>query len=190
MCGIAGVVCPTLTDGDRDAVDNMVHAMFHRGPDAHDTTAVDGGIFGHSRLAIIDLDQAANQPMQDTSGRYLIVYNGELYNFRELRRELTSYRFRTNSDTEVVLAAFATWGERCLDRLKMRKLLDGIRGNPGVDITAYCKAAAKLSVLAIEFKQQIKEVDINPIKVLERGCMGLDALIVMNSENTEICNNR
>ncbi|MCH7696189.1 MAG: acetate--CoA ligase family protein [Proteobacteria bacterium] len=79
---------------------------------------------------------------------------------------------------------------RCLDRLKMRKLLDGIRGKPGVDITAYCKAAVNLSVLAVEFKEQIKEVDINPIKVLEQGCMGLDALIVMNLENTEISNNR
>lgn len=116
MCGIAGVVSPHLSAGDLQAVDKMVHALLHRGPDGNATAEVAGGVFGHTRLAVIDLDQSANQPMQDASGRYLIVYNGELYNFRALRRELSEYPFRTNSDTEVILAAFAKWGEQCLDR--------------------------------------------------------------------------
>ena len=77
---------------------------------------------------------------------------------------------------------------RCLEQLKMKKLLGGIRGNPGVDIMAYCKAAANLSALAVEFKEQIKEIDINPIKVLEQGCVGLDVLMVMDSHNTETSN--
>ena len=73
----------------------------------------------------------------------------------------------------------ATTAGRCLDRLKMRKLLDGVRGAPAVDVAAYCEAAANLSVIAVDFEEQVKEVDINPIKVLEQGCMGLDALVIM-----------
>ena len=67
---------------------------------------------------------------------------------------------------------------RCLERLKMRKLLDGMRGNPAVDVHAYCEAAAVVSVVAIEFADLVKEVDINPIKVHEQGCTGLDALVI------------
>ena len=67
---------------------------------------------------------------------------------------------------------------RCLDRLKMRKLLDGMRGNPAADVQAFCEAAAVLSVIAVEFSDQVSEVDINPIKVLEQGCVGLDALVI------------
>ena len=71
---------------------------------------------------------------------------------------------------------------RCLDRLKMRKLLDGVRGNPVVDIHAYCEAAALLSSIAVEFADRIAEVDINPVKVLEQSCVGLDALIIHKTE--------
>ena len=67
---------------------------------------------------------------------------------------------------------------RCLERLKMRKLLDGMRGNPAVDVHAYCEAAAVLSVVAIEFADLVKEVDVNPIKVHGQGCAGLDALVI------------
>ena len=67
---------------------------------------------------------------------------------------------------------------RCLDRLKMRKLLDGLRGAPAVDINAFCEAAAILSAIAVEFTDLVTEVDINPIKVLEQGCLGLDALVI------------
>ena len=71
---------------------------------------------------------------------------------------------------------------RCLQRLKMRKLLDGMRGNPAVDVHAYCEAAAVLSVVAIEFADLVKEVDINPIKVHEQGCTGLDALVIRRED--------
>ena len=71
---------------------------------------------------------------------------------------------------------------RCLERLKMRKLLDGMRGNPAVDVHAYCEAAAVLSVIAIEFADLVKEVDINPIKVHEQGCTGLDALVIRRED--------
>lgn len=76
----------------------------------------------HSRLSILDLDKRANQPMSDYTGRLTIAFNGEIYNFRELKaeiaRELPKFRFKTTCDTEVILAAFALWGEKCVDRLE------------------------------------------------------------------------
>jgi len=96
----------------------MTDAIMHRGPDG-EGHFVDGAVgLGHRRLAIIDLSPAGNQPMQTRDGRYVITYNGEVYNFQELRTELESlgHQFHSRSDTEVVLAAFVEWGERSLDR--------------------------------------------------------------------------
>ena len=118
MCGIAGIVGLA----DRETVVAMSDAMIHRGPDDH-------GAFidprsqvslGHRRLSILDVSAAGHQPMSYRDGRYWIVFNGEIYNFRELRRELETlgYAFSSNSDTEVILAAYAHWGEGCVDRLR------------------------------------------------------------------------
>ncbi len=116
MCGIAGIVSAQTSTNDWVIVKRMTDALRHRGPDALDVVQTDSGVFGHTRLAIIDLDASANQPMFDERRRYVIVYNGELYNYRELKKQLTDWRFRTQSDTEVVLAAFALWGESCVER--------------------------------------------------------------------------
>ncbi|MFO0773158.1 MAG: asparagine synthase (glutamine-hydrolyzing) [Nitrospiraceae bacterium] len=115
MCGIwasVGIAAdPTLID-----------LVSHRGPDGRGWKVLSSSAgpiaLGHRRLAIIDTSTAALQPMCNTGGRYWIVYNGEVYNYRELRAELVQlgHRFRTQSDTEVILAAFAEWGEACLDR--------------------------------------------------------------------------
>jgi asparagine synthase (glutamine-hydrolysing) len=118
MCGIAG----TIGIADRQIIEAMTAALRHRGPD-------DGGTalwpeaplaLGHRRLAIIDLSAAGHQPMTWASGRYAITYNGEVYNYRELRQELERRGcvFHTQTDTEVVLAAYATWGEGCLERFR------------------------------------------------------------------------
>src|SRR5262249_21227740 len=71
---------------------------------------------GHNRLSIIDLSDAGRQPMSDSTGRYWIVFNGEIYNYLELRDEL-DYQFQTRTDTEVLLAAYQKWGKACLDKL-------------------------------------------------------------------------
>ena len=97
----------------------MADAVRHRGPDA-DGVLVDGPVgLGHRRLAIIDLRPEANQPLVDTTGRFVIVFNGEIYNFRQLKAELEGEgaTFKTHSDTEVLLTAYATWGTACLRRL-------------------------------------------------------------------------
>ena len=94
--------------------------MSHRGPDDAGTwKSQDSAVMlGHRRLAIIDLSPAGHQPMSDASGRFTIVFNGEIYNFRELRDELASFghSFRTQGDTEVILEAYRRWGERCVER--------------------------------------------------------------------------
>ncbi len=118
MCGIAGV----LGAADEAAVARMIEAMAHRGPDDVGVYVDrEGGVaLGHRRLSIIDLSSAGHQPMSGAEGRHHIVYNGEVYNFAELRAELTAkgHRFRSNSDTEVLLAAYASRGALCLDRLR------------------------------------------------------------------------
>jgi len=98
----------------------MTDRMQNRGPDSKGQWAGEGVVLGHRRLAILDLDARANQPMVSTDGRYTIVFNGEIYNFRELRRALEAdgVAFRTTSDTEVLLALFARERERMLPRLR------------------------------------------------------------------------
>ncbi|MGE3520999.1 MAG: asparagine synthase (glutamine-hydrolyzing) [Vicinamibacterales bacterium] len=96
----------------------MTRSLQHRGPDGSGfyADAAGGAALGHTRLSIIDLSPAGAQPMVSASGRYWIAFNGEVYNYVELRQELRAYPFRTRTDTEVVLAAYERWGAACLDR--------------------------------------------------------------------------
>lgn len=121
MCGIAGLACfdPQCTgDSHEPLVKRMCDLQAHRGPDDSGIIALDGVALGACRLSIIDLSPAGHMPMSDPSGRWWIAYNGEVYNFRDLRTELEGrgHRFRSQTDTEVVLHAFMEWGERCIDR--------------------------------------------------------------------------
>lgn len=115
MCGIAGII----GDFNTCQLDAMLLSQYHRGPDA--TGKYNDGNFaalGHNRLAIIDLSPQSNQPFLDPSGRYILVFNGEIYNYIELKAELKGhYTFRTDSDTEVLLAAFIIYGNQCLQKL-------------------------------------------------------------------------
>jgi asparagine synthase (glutamine-hydrolysing) len=118
MCGIAGIVSFSHTVNLHVTIRQMTDAMAHRGPDADGFFVQDGVALGHRRLSIIDLSAAANQPIADYTGRYQIIFNGEIYNFREVKKLLPDYPFRTNSDTEVLLAAYSTWGAGCLQYIK------------------------------------------------------------------------
>lgn len=117
MCGISGQLSWTRPP-DGDLVARMTRRLAHRGPDGEGLHTVGPIALGHRRLAIIDLSPAAAQPMADATGLFWIVYNGEIYNFRELRSELTALgaRFRSQSDTEVILEAYKQWGAGCLPR--------------------------------------------------------------------------
>ncbi|MDB4881883.1 MAG: hypothetical protein JWL95_649, partial [Gemmatimonadetes bacterium] len=115
MCGIAGFWSPSLTaSARREAVRDMTLRLAHRGPDAdgHWVPADTPVALGHRRLSILDLSAAGAQPMWSASGRYVVTFNGEIYNFRELRELLHGLgaTFRGSSDTEVLLAGFDAWG--------------------------------------------------------------------------------
>src|SRR6202163_1356003 len=117
MGGIAEILNQQLAVS-RQQVKRMTDAMSHRGPDA-EGFYVDGPLaFGHRRLSIIDLSDAANQPFIDNSGRYIIIFNGEIYNYEEIKPLLSDYQFRTHSDTEVILAGYIKWGHGCLNYLR------------------------------------------------------------------------
>ncbi|HEY4379389.1 MAG TPA: asparagine synthase (glutamine-hydrolyzing) [Acidobacteriaceae bacterium] len=122
MCGIAGFVATADANASScvDAVRRMTDRMHLRGPDAEGLWAGDGVVLGHRRLAILDLDARSNQPMLWCDGNYRIVFNGEIYNFRELKAELEAQgvAFHTTSDTEVLLALYAREGEKMLPRLR------------------------------------------------------------------------
>lgn len=117
MCGIAGKIYSGKAP-ETDTVSAMCDQMIHRGPDNSGIEMLNGIVLGHRRLSIIDLSDNANQPMASQEGRYHIVYNGEVYNYRELRKELkqSGLIFNTQSDTEVVLQAYIHWGEKCLNK--------------------------------------------------------------------------
>jgi asparagine synthase (glutamine-hydrolysing) len=120
MCGIIGIASKQAVV-DRSWLAVGRDSMGHRGPDdAGEWWSTDGCVgFGHSRLSIIDLSPGGHQPMQDAAGELTIVFNGEIYNFSELREELAAKGavFRSQSDTEVILAAYREWGADCLARL-------------------------------------------------------------------------
>jgi asparagine synthase (glutamine-hydrolysing) len=119
MCGIVGAISNAPIN--RKLVERMRDCLAHRGPDhAGIWASADARVcLGHRRLAIVDLSPEANQPFISHDGRFVITFNGEIYNFQSLRAELgeQGIRFRTNSDTEVLVESFREWGERCLEKL-------------------------------------------------------------------------
>ena len=120
MCGFA-VVFGDIPAAERaDVLRRMVASLVHRGPDADGFAQVDQVSMGFRRLAIIDTSSAGDQPMHSSDGALVIVFNGEIYNYVELRTELerAGYVFRSRSDTEVLLCAYRHWGKECLARLR------------------------------------------------------------------------
>jgi|688.fasta_scaffold10048_7 asparagine synthase (glutamine-hydrolysing) len=118
MCGIAGILHFTQQPVAHSQIKDMTNSIAHRGPDG-EGQYIDGCVgIGHRRLAILDLSPAGHQPMQTLDGRFVITYNGEIYNFQEIRMQLEAlgYQFHSNTDTEVVLNAYAEWGHKCLNK--------------------------------------------------------------------------
>ena len=119
MCGIAGIINYNGASVAPPVLKAMTDAIAHRGPDGEGHWIEDGVGLGHRRLSIIDLSPFAHQPMISHDNRYVLSYNGEIYNFRELRTELKAmgYPFFSQSDSEVLLTAWGAWGVKALDRL-------------------------------------------------------------------------
>lgn len=118
MCGVAGIVNLTQDAVSPVVLKKMTDAIAHRGPDGEGQWIENNVGLGHRRLAILDLSPSGHQPMASQNQRYVLSYNGEVYNFRELRAELESlgYQFRSQTDSEVVLNALAEWGVSALSR--------------------------------------------------------------------------
>lgn len=120
MCGIAGIINQRVKPAQRKSVERMVSTLEHRGPDSNGVSVAGSTGLGHTRLAIIDLSADGNQPMCNETNDVAVVYNGEIYNFQQLRADLVQkgHRFRSRSDTEVLVHAWEEYGERCVDRLR------------------------------------------------------------------------
>ena len=119
MCGFVALM--SLSGGRPDAalLDRMTDLLTHRGPDDRGTFVDGPAGLGFRRLSILDLAPSGHQPMPSPDGRHVIVFNGEIYNYVELRAELRAlgHTFRSTGDTEVLLAAYRQWGPACLSRL-------------------------------------------------------------------------
>lgn len=114
MCGIAGVLGAAASE---NTIALLLEKQRHRGPDAEQFWSQSGIALGHNRLSIIDLSDAANQPMYSHDRKYIMVFNGEIYNYKELKNELSEFHFATTSDSEVLLAAYQKWGVAMLSKL-------------------------------------------------------------------------
>lgn len=112
MCGILSILGPGAAT---DSLDKGLDTLCHRGPDDRGSMAFEGAVLGQTRLAIIDLSPAGHQPMRDNANKNVIVFNGEIYNYKELRADLEKkgYTFSTHSDTEVILKAYQEYGSDC-----------------------------------------------------------------------------
>ena len=120
MCGIAGWFSPEIVLPEESSLlDRMIHSIKHRGPDDEGTILLPHACFGHVRLSIIDLN-AGQQPMVSHDGRFTIIFNGEIYNYRELKKELlnSGHKFTTHSDTEVIMEVYRKYGHTGLSRLR------------------------------------------------------------------------
>lgn len=118
MCGIAGYIARLGFPVDELKLKDMCDAVKHRGPDGYGASIVDAVGLGHRRLSILDVSDDGSQPMEDPETGRRIVFNGEIYNYIELRKELIDVgkRFRSGTDTEVILAAYDVWGSDCVSR--------------------------------------------------------------------------
>jgi asparagine synthase (glutamine-hydrolysing) len=173
MCGIAGLIA----QNPETLIGAMLRAIEHRGRDDEGVWTSppinDEGqsiCFGHRRLSIIDTSTAGHQPMMSHNGRFVVILNGEIYNYRELREQLTAkgHQFRTHSDTEVLLAAWSEWGEQCLSRLNgmfafalwddKDRTLFLVRDHVGIKPLYYANVSDKLKFVELVFASEIKSI--------------------------------
>ncbi len=178
MCGIAGIIGLKDKEVANQKISLMTESLKHRGPDATGVFVDDEIALGHLRLSIIDLSESANQPFFDATNRYSIVYNGEIYNFRDVKKSLPEYSFRTDSDTEVILAAFQKYGADCLSLLngmfafaiwdRERKELFAARDRLGVKPFYYSQTADGTFIFASEIRALLNS-HLVPRKLNEHG---------------------
>lgn len=183
MCGISGILCPE--ENGRELVEKQLAALQHRGPDSWGIwQSEDGGcLLGHRRLAILDLSPSGHQPMLSPDNRYAIAFNGEIYNFQDLKKDLEEegLKFSGQSDTEVILGAFSQWGvKRSLELFngmfaialwdKQERILSLIRDRLGIKPLYYAWIKNQF-VFASELKAIVLHPDFK--KTVDRDVLGL-----------------
>ena len=175
MCGICGIARTDGRRADPDVLQSMIRTMQHRGPDDEGMWCSPDGRVGlaHRRLSIIDLSPAGHQPMKDAAGRLWISFNGEIYNFKELRVELQQlgHEFHTATDTEVILEAYREWDLDCLKKLNGmfalalfdldRQRLFLARDRAGEKPLFYCHRSGRFA-FASELKALMKDPEFRP----------------------------
>ena len=170
MCGING-----FNFKDKNLIEKMNQITKHRGPDDDGIFIDSGWSLGHNRLSIIDLSKAGSQPMISDDGKFVIIYNGEIYNFVEIKKELQKigYKFKSRTDTEVVLCAYQEWGDKCLQKFNgmfALAILDTqtrelflARDRIGIKPLYYCQKGGKF-IFSSEIKsilQHTSETSVN-----------------------------
>ena len=121
MCGYVGAFSSKrISESCNKNLKSMINKIKHRGPDALGSFTSDNFITNFARLSIIDLKRRSDQPFIDSSKRSVLVFNGEIYNYLDLKRQLEKYKvkFKTSSDTEVVIESFKKWGTKCLNKFE------------------------------------------------------------------------
>lgn len=205
MCGIAGIFSLGRQNVALNELKQFTDGISHRGPDGEGFWISDNGKlgFGHRRLSILDLSENGKQPMHYAEGRYTITYNGEVYNFLEIRSELKSkgYYFKSDSDTEVILAAFDAWGRDCLLRFngmwamaiwdaKKNELLLA-RDRYGIKPLYYSYDASKMFAFGSETRQFKflqnfeRRLSKDNLGMLIKDCMSLEGFGYTLFENIE-----
>jgi asparagine synthase (glutamine-hydrolysing) len=156
VCGICGIVNFDNAEVSTLSIETMMNAMKHRGPDDEGIFITDNIGLGFVRLSILDLTPAGHQPMKSSDGNYVLIFNGEIYNYIELRNELKTkgYTFKSDSDSEVLLNAYIEWGEDALNKLngmfafviydKVKKEIFGARDRFGIKPFYYKKTENRL----------------------------------------------
>lgn len=164
MCGIAGII--NTTGNAENRIQRMLSVLRHRGPDASGICHEEHVALGHTRLRILDLNPHADQPMSDNKGNIRIVFNGEIYNYRELKKEITGYEFRTQCDTEVLIAAYEKWGIDCVSHFngmfsfvlydKKNRIIFGARDRFGIKPFYYTQKDGEI-IFASEIKSLLTQ---------------------------------
>ncbi|PPJ63022.1 asparagine synthase (glutamine-hydrolyzing) [Cuspidothrix issatschenkoi] len=191
MCGITGIWNQNLQPINRDILKSFTDIISHRGPDDSGFYFADdvGLGLGHRRLAILDLSPAGHQPMPSRDGKIWLVFNGEIYNYLELAAELTNhgFSFQSHCDTEIIIAAYQTWGFDCLNRFNgmfafllwddRKKLLWAVRDRFGIKPLYIYQKPHQLIAFASEIKQFTTlpqwQAQINPQKAYDFLAYGL-----------------
>lgn len=173
MCGIIGIAGKNIKELEPSRIDAMLDSLAHRGPDDRGVLAFPSCVLGQRRLSIIDLS-GGHQPMQDNTRNIAVTFNGEIYNYRELKTDLESkgYAFSTKSDTEVILKAYLEYGEECVNRLEGmfafalwdddKKTLFGGRDRFGERPLYYAKTDAGDFIFASEIKALLASATFKP----------------------------